>query len=46
LQRWLSDLLNLFFREPDDPEKLWPWGRLAFFLGLLVLGGWLVASVA
>ena len=38
--------VNLFFRDPDDPATLWPWGQLAFYLGLLVLGGWLFASMA
>ncbi|MBP7155560.1 MAG: hypothetical protein KBA60_06100 [Flavobacteriales bacterium] len=41
-----SDLLNLFFHDPEDPATLWPWGKLAFYLGLLVLSGWLFISMA
>ena len=40
LQRWLSDLLNLFFPDQDDPQRLWAWPwilGMASLLALLVL---------
>lgn len=46
LQRWLSDLLNLFFPDHEDPEGLWTWPALLGVLGLLGLLGWLFISVA
>ena len=41
LQRGLSDLLNLFIHDPDDPEHLWPWWELGLYGG--IVGACLVA---
>lgn len=37
LQRSLSDILNLVFRDLDDPERLWPWPMLLTVGTLLLL---------
>ncbi len=29
--------MNIFFLDPDNPQKLWPWWELGVFFGLLVL---------
>ncbi len=36
LQRLLSDLLNLFFRDPDYPDQLWGWWKITWVLALMV----------
>ena len=33
-KRLLSDLLNLFFHNPEDPHHLWSWWKITG-------GGWL-----
>jgi hypothetical protein len=35
LQIWLSDFLNLFFRDLDEPHRLWSWSDIAVVLGLV-----------
>jgi hypothetical protein len=40
LQHLLTDLFNLFFPAPDDPEMRWPWSELILFLiGFGLIGG-------
>jgi hypothetical protein len=34
-QRWISDFLNLFFRDLDEPHRLWSWSDIAVVLGLV-----------
>ena len=36
LQRWLSDVFNLFVRDQADPERLWPWWELCLYGGVVV----------
>jgi len=44
LQRWLSDLLNLFFPDADAPDKLWSWcaigGMVAAAIAVVALVTW------
>lgn len=34
-QRWISDFLNLIFRDIDEPDRLWAWFDIAVVLGLV-----------
>lgn len=36
IQRALSDVLNIFFHDYTDPERLWPWWELFIYAGVLV----------
>lgn len=44
LQRWLSDLLNLFFPDADAPDELWSWwavgGLVAVAVAVVALVTW------
>jgi hypothetical protein len=35
LQRWISDFLNLFYRDLDEPHRLLSWFDIAVVLGLV-----------
>ena len=37
LQRALSNLFNLFFRDLREPTRLWPWWQLFLYGGAVVL---------
>ena len=37
LQRALSNLFNLFFRDLREPTRLWPWWQLFLYGGAVAL---------
>ena len=43
LQRLLSDLLNLFFYDPEEPHQLWGWWKIIWVLAVMVGLGWMLA---
>lgn len=44
-QRWISDFLNLFFPNADEPEALWPWVKIVAVLVLCGVLGVLYATI-
>ncbi|MBK7382676.1 MAG: hypothetical protein IPI81_04975 [Flavobacteriales bacterium] len=46
VQRYLTDLLNLFLYDPEEPNQLWPWWRVGLVVGLVVAVFWVFGSLA